>query len=64
MVFEHCLRNYKPKDLHRPLNSNGIMKHIERLRKMVNIAVTMEWLAKGKNEIKVLYAFYPIFPVL
>ena len=44
--FEHYLRNYKPKDHHRPLNNNGIMKHIERLRKMVNMAVTMDWLAK------------------
>ncbi len=44
--FEHYLRNYKPKDHHRPLNNNGIMKHIERLRKMVNMAVTMDWLVK------------------
>lgn len=44
--FEHYLRGYKPKDHHRPLNNNGIMKHIERLRKMVNMAVTMDWLAK------------------
>ncbi len=44
--FEHYLRGYKPKDHHRSLNNNGIMKHIERLRKMVNMAVTMDWLAK------------------
>ncbi|MGJ1194248.1 site-specific integrase [Sphingobacterium siyangense] len=44
--FEHYLRNYKPKDHHRSLNNNGIMKHIERLRKMVNMAVTMDWLVK------------------
>ncbi|MCT1531979.1 site-specific integrase [Sphingobacterium daejeonense] len=44
--FEHYLRTYRPKDHHRPLNNNGIMKHIERLRKMVNMAVTMDWLAK------------------
>lgn len=44
--FEHYLRGYKTKDHHRPLNNNGIMKHIERLRKMVNMAVTMDWLAK------------------
>ncbi|WP_185210641.1 site-specific integrase [Sphingobacterium mizutaii] len=44
--FEYYLRNYKPKDHHRPLNNNGIMKHIERLRKMVNMAVTMDWLVK------------------
>lgn len=44
--FEYYLRNYRPKDHHRPLNNNGIMKHIERLRKMVNMAVTMDWLVK------------------
>lgn len=46
MDFENYLRSYKPKDHHKPLNNNGIMKHIERLRKMVNMAVTMDWLAK------------------
>nr|WP_281169866.1 site-specific integrase [Olivibacter sitiensis] len=40
------LRKYKPKDHHKPLNNNGIMKHIERFRKMVNMAVMMDWLAK------------------
>ncbi|MFC3196266.1 site-specific integrase [Parapedobacter deserti] len=44
--FESYLRNYKPKDHHRALNNNGIMKHIERLRKMVNMAVTADWLPK------------------
>ncbi|MGO1669591.1 MAG: site-specific integrase [Sphingobacterium sp.] len=44
--FENYLRNYKPKDHHNPLNNNGIMKHIERLRKIVNMAVTMDWLPK------------------
>ncbi|WP_313367621.1 site-specific integrase [Sphingobacterium mizutaii] len=44
--FEHYLRTYKPIDHHRPMNNNGIMKHIERLRKMVNMAVMMDWLAK------------------
>ncbi|WDF69590.1 site-specific integrase [Sphingobacterium oryzagri] len=44
--FEHYLRDHKPKDHHRPLNNNGVMKHIERLRKMVNMAVTMDWLTK------------------
>lgn len=44
--FETFLRNYQPKDYHKPLNNNGIMKHIERLCKMVNMAVKMDWLAK------------------
>lgn len=44
--FENYLRKYKPKDHHKPLNNNGIMKHIERLRKMVNMAVMADWIAK------------------
>ncbi len=44
--FENYLRTHKPKDHQRSLNNNGIMKHIERLRKMVNMAVTTDWLAK------------------
>lgn len=42
--FENFLNNYKPSDHHKPLNNNGVMKHMERLRKMVNMAVTMDWL--------------------
>lgn len=46
MDFESYLQKYKPKDHHKPLGNNGVMKHIERLRKMVNMAVTMDWLEK------------------
>jgi hypothetical protein len=44
--FEYFLRNYKPLDHHKPLANNGVMKHIERFRKMINMAVRMEWLDK------------------
>lgn len=44
--FENFLSNYQPIDHHRPMNNNGVMKHMERLRKMVNMAVTMDWLEK------------------
>ncbi len=44
--FEHFLRNWKPVDHHRPLGNNGVMKHIERFRKMINMAIRMEWLDK------------------
>jgi len=44
--FEHFLRNHKPSDHHRPLHNNGIMKHIERFRKMICLAVTLEWMEK------------------
>ncbi|WP_039990341.1 site-specific integrase [Sphingobacterium spiritivorum] len=44
--FESFLTNYKPIDHHKPLNNNGIMKHMERLRKMINLAITMDWLER------------------
>jgi site-specific recombinase XerD len=48
--FEYFLRNRKPLDHQRPLNNNGVMKHLERLRKMVNMAVKMEWIDKDPFE--------------
>jgi site-specific recombinase XerD len=44
--FENFLRLYEPLDHHKPLGNNGVMKHIERFRKMINMAVRMEWLEK------------------
>lgn len=44
--FENFLINYDSVDHHKPLNNNGVMKHMERLRKMVNMAVMMDWLEK------------------
>ena len=44
--FETFLSKHQPKDHQKPLHNNGIMKHIERLCKMVNMAVTMDWLVK------------------
>lgn len=44
--FERFLRNYEPADHHRPLANNGVMKHIERFRKMISMSVRMEWLEK------------------
>ena len=44
--FESYLSKHQPKDHQKPLHNNGIMKHIERLCKMVNIAITMDWLVK------------------
>ncbi|TGD59131.1 site-specific integrase [Flavobacterium humi] len=46
LEFERFLFNYVPKDHQKPINNNGIMKHIERLRKMINMAVKLDWLAK------------------
>lgn len=44
--FELFLRKIGKKDKLKPLNNNGIMKHLERLRKIVTMAVTMGWIEK------------------
>jgi site-specific recombinase XerD len=44
--FEIFLRTLEPEDHHKPLTNNGVMKHIERLRKMTNMAVRLDWLDK------------------
>ena len=44
--FEFYLRTCTPLDKSNPLTNNGIMKHMERLRKMVTLAYKMEWIAK------------------
>lgn len=44
--FENFLHNHKPTDHQRPMSNNGVMKHLERLKKLVNMAVTMDWLEK------------------
>lgn len=45
--FEHYLRNLKTRHGEFSLANNGIMKHLERLRKMVNLALRLEWIAKN-----------------
>lgn len=45
--FEHFLRTYKPKKERRTCRNNGTMKHLERLRKMINLAVKLEWIPKN-----------------
>jgi site-specific recombinase XerD len=44
--FEMYLRRHQPKDHHKPCGNNTVMKHIERLRKMINLAIRNEWLEK------------------
>ncbi|TDH27065.1 site-specific integrase [Segetibacter sp. 3557_3] len=44
--FEYYLKTYKPLDHHKPLNNNGVMKHMERFRKMINVALKNEWMVK------------------
>ena len=44
--FETYLRNHQPKDHQKPLNNNGVMKHLIRLRKMTTLALKLTWIAK------------------
>ncbi|WP_339841636.1 site-specific integrase [uncultured Maribacter sp.] len=44
--FEQYLRNYQPDKARRTCSNNGAMKHLERLMKMTNLAVKLEWLEK------------------
>jgi Phage integrase SAM-like domain len=48
--FELFLRKHTPADHQKRLQNNGVMKHLERLRKMVRLAVKMEWIAKNPFE--------------
>lgn len=44
--FEKFLRSYVPEDHQKIMENNTVMKHIQRLRKMVTLAYKMEWIAK------------------
>jgi len=41
--FEYFLRNYQPLDHHKPIGNNGVMKHQERFRKMINLGFRLGW---------------------
>ncbi|MGE0079611.1 MAG: site-specific integrase [Bacteroidales bacterium] len=42
--FERFMKTYTPKDEKKPCGQNTIMKHIERLRKVVSMAIKNDWL--------------------
>ncbi len=44
--FEQYIRTYRPKKARKTCTNNGTMKHLERLMKMTNLAVKLEWLDK------------------
>jgi site-specific recombinase XerD len=44
--LEYFMRKMKRTDHIKPMGNNTVMKHIERLRKMINLAVKMEWIEK------------------
>lgn len=44
--FEYFLRKYQPTDHRKSMGNNTVMKHIERLKKTVNMAMDLEWITK------------------
>ena len=54
--FERFMKAYVPKDQKLPCGQNTIMKHIERLRKVVNMAIKNDWLDRDPFQ-----KFKPVF---
>ena len=44
--FENFLRSYRPKHYQVKIGNNAVMKHIQRLRKMVTLAYHIEWIER------------------
>jgi integrase len=44
--FEIFLHNHKPADHQKPMDTNGVLKHLVRLKKMVNLAISLSWIEK------------------
>ena len=45
--FETFLRAYRPNHYQSAMSNNGAMKHIQRFRKMIKIALNLEWITKN-----------------
>ncbi|MCF7567764.1 phage integrase SAM-like domain and Arm DNA-binding domain-containing protein [Sabulilitoribacter arenilitoris] len=45
--FEQYLRTYKNSKKQLMLSNNGVMKHLERFKKMINLAIKLEWMHKN-----------------
>ncbi len=45
--FEQFLRNVKNTKKQLILSNNGVMKHLERFKKLINLALKLEWMAKN-----------------
>lgn len=57
--FEQYLRKYKNSKKQYVLANNGVMKHLERFKKMINLAVKLEWIAKNPfNQFQLKYDKY------
>ncbi|WP_350292487.1 site-specific integrase [uncultured Croceitalea sp.] len=42
--FETFLRKHKPRNYQKKIGNNAVMKHIQRLRRMVTLAYQLEWI--------------------
>jgi integrase len=45
--FEQFLRNVKNANRVNMLSNNGVMKHLERFKKMINLAIKLEWIMRN-----------------
>ncbi len=45
--FEAFLRSYLPKDRYTKMTHNVVMKHMTRLRKLLNLAIKLDWIQKN-----------------
>ena len=45
--FEQYLRNYKNSKKQLMLSNNGVMKHLERFKKIINLGIKLEWISKN-----------------
>lgn len=46
LKFEKFLRAHKPVDHQKPMGNNTVMKHIERLRKLVHLSCKLGWIGQ------------------
>ncbi|HXH99321.1 MAG TPA: site-specific integrase [Sphingobacteriaceae bacterium] len=49
--FEYFLRRYQPIDHHKGMENNGVMKHLERFRKMIRLGAKLGWIEKNPFEL-------------
>ncbi|GAL82454.1 transposase [Algibacter lectus] len=45
--FEHYLRDYKDSKKQLSMGNNGVMKHLERFKKIINLAIKLDWMTKN-----------------
>ena len=45
--FEHYLRNCKNSKRQLAMGNNGVMKHLERFKKIINLGIKLEWMSKN-----------------